>query len=472
MKATAIPDFVGRETELAALEAAWRGEGSAFIPIYGRRRVGKSELILKFLDRKPGLYFVGKQAPAELQRREFLRLAADAVGEPLLATYPARDWAEALRAVEERWPKGTKFVLALDEFQWTAEASPELPSVLQEAWDLRWRRSGRVQLILCGSYLGFMEREVLGKKSPLFGRRTAQIQLKPFDFKTAAGFHPGWSRADQAQAWFVCGGLPFYLRCFAAGRSIEENIAANFFDEMGPLFREADFLLREELREISTYHAILHTLAAGASANADIARQTAIGDRKLHYYLSTLGELGYVERRYPLTDQPPVARQVRWALEDPLLRFWFRFVFPNTSLIPQLGPARAVRELVRPEWDAYCGRCFERLCRQALPALLAGEGVTAGIKVGEFWSKETQIDLVGRRDDQRIELGECKWGAVRSVAALRDELAAKVAYYPNPRGESVRLHFFTRDPIKPSAAAAGPLVERWHSLASLHGAGR
>ena len=104
MKATATPDFVGREAELSALEAAWRGEGSAFIPIYGRRRVGKSELILKFLDRKPGLYFVGKQAPAELQRREFLRLAADAVGEPLLATYPARDWTEALRAVEEgRW---------------------------------------------------------------------------------------------------------------------------------------------------------------------------------------------------------------------------------------------------------------------------------------------------------------------------------------------------------------------------------
>ena len=207
-------DFVGRGKELALLEKAWQAEGGAFIPVYGRRRVGKSELLVKFLTGKPAIYVTGKVAPAELQLREFLRAAATALREPLLAEHPVADWPAAFRMIEERWKGPQKLVLALDEFQWMAAASPELPSVLQECWDRRWRK-GRILLILCGSYLGFMEREVLGKKSPLFGRRTAQILLRPFGYREAAEFHPHWSRPNQAEAYFICGGLPFYLRCFS-----------------------------------------------------------------------------------------------------------------------------------------------------------------------------------------------------------------------------------------------------------------
>src|SRR3954468_22630401 len=238
--------FVGRSTEMADLKAAWRAEKSAFIPIYGRRRSGKSRLIVEFADGKPAIYHVGKQAPAPLQRREFLELAATALKEPLLAQVTPETWAETFRLVQERWKGPGKLLIARDEFQWTVESSPELPSVLQEAWDRRWQKSGKIMLILCGSYLGFMEREVLGKKSPLFGRRTAQMLLRPFGFREAAAFHPGWSAADHAQAYFVCGGLPAYLECFARDRSIEQNLAANFFRENGPLAREPEFLLREE----------------------------------------------------------------------------------------------------------------------------------------------------------------------------------------------------------------------------------
>ncbi|MCI0534856.1 MAG: ATP-binding protein, partial [Verrucomicrobiales bacterium] len=232
-------EFVGRKKELAALEQAWNAAGGAFIPVYGRRRVGKSELLVKFMSGKPGLYVTGKVAPAELQRREFLRAAATALHEPLLADHPAPDWPAALRIVEERWKGRGKLIIALDEFQWMAAASPELPSVLQECWDRRWRH-GRIMLILCGSYLGFMEREVLGKKSPLFGRRTAQILLRPFGYREAAKFHASWSHPNQAAAYFICGGLPFYLRCFSPSLSIEQNLAATIFDELGLLFREPE----------------------------------------------------------------------------------------------------------------------------------------------------------------------------------------------------------------------------------------
>lgn len=458
-------DFVGRKAELALLESAWRAEGGAMIPVYGRRRVGKSELLVKFMAGKPAVYMTGKQAPADLQLREFLRAAAAALHEPLLAEHPVADWPAAFRLVEERWKRPGKLIVALDEFQWMAAASPELPSVLQECWDRRWR-TGRIMLILCGSYLGFMEREVLSKKSPLFGRRTAQILLRPFGHREAAEFHPGWSRPNQAALWFICGGLPFYLRCFSPALSLEQNLARNIFDEMGLLFREPEFLLREELRDLASYNAILLALAAGSPTNSGISRATGIGDRALHYYLSTLVELGYVQRRYPLTGARPTARQVRYSLEDPLLRFWFRFVYPNLSLIARLGAARAVRELVLPELEDWFGHGFERLCREALPALYAAEGVRAAFEVGEYWDKDMQIDVVGLRQDGWTDLGECKWGAVRSVPALRAELAARLPAYPNPRQATLGRRYFTRQRLRvaPDAAAR----ERWHCLEELY----
>ena len=310
---------------------------------------------------------------------------------------------------------------------------------------------------------------MLGKKSPLFGRRTGQMQLKPFGYAEAARFHPGWSRIEQARAYFVCGGLPFYLRCFAPERSVEQNLAAAMFDELGPLFREPEFLLREELRETANYHAILMSLAAGHATNSALALATGIGERKLHFYLATLMDLGYVQRRYPLTGAPPTPRQVRYALEDPLLRFWFRFIFPNLSQIARISPAQAVQQLVRPALDAFFGYAFERLCREALPALYAREGVSAPYEIGEYWDKETQIDVVGLRQDGWTDLGECKWAAVRSAGALRTEMDARVGRFPNRRGATIGRRFFTRAPGP--AATAQKANERWHSLDDLYEAG-
>lgn len=147
------------------LEQSWEAESGAFIPVYGRRRVGKSELLVRFVTGKPAIYVTGKVAPAELQMREFLRSAVSVLREPLLADHPVTDWPATLRLVEDRWKGREKLILALDEFQWMAAASPELPSVLQECWDRQWRHGG-IMLILCGSYIGFMEREILGQEEP------------------------------------------------------------------------------------------------------------------------------------------------------------------------------------------------------------------------------------------------------------------------------------------------------------------
>ena len=456
--------FVGRERELGALAEAYRGAAAPFVPIYGRRRVGKSELILRFMEGKPGLYHVGKLAPAPLQLRELLEDAARLLDDPIIADLPTSDWRRALDTIVDRWRGDARLVIALDEYQWTAQAAPELSSVLQELWDRKWRRSGKVMLIICGSFVGFMEREVLGQRSPLYGRRTAQIRLAPFGYREAAAFHPSWSRVDQASAYFLCGGIPLYLRAFDPHRSIRTNVEATLLAEHTPLFGEADYLLREELRDVERYHAVLWAIAGGNHTIATIARAGSLPERGLSYWLDQLVALGYVGRRHPLTEGRPRARDVQFHLEDPLLRFWFRYVFPHRSFIQQRGPQAAWTELIAPTFASYQGDGFERLCREALPDLYAREGVTAAYQVGQYWDRRAQIDVVGRRADGRVDLGECKWAPVRSARSLTTELDAKVAAYPNPRNDTVIRRYFVR-------ARPARLTEdgRWHDLDDLYG---
>ena len=459
-------DFVGRTQELALLNSAVDSPGAALIPIYGRRRVGKSELILQFMSNRPGVYYVGQQSPAALQVRGFLAEAARSLEMPLLAQLRVEDWRGALLTVVEQWQAthpGTKLVLALDEFQWIVATSPDLLSALQQCWDQHWKRAGNVMLLLCGSYLGFMEREVLGKASPLFGRRTAQIQLQPFGFLDAARFHPKWSTVDRAKAYFLVGGLPQYLLCLDDSRSIDDNVRRHMLDEFAPLFHEPTFLLREELREVAPYHAILFAVASGQTTSSAIAAATTLPERSLHYYLGQLVDLGYLRRRYPLDRAKPSAKQLRFGLDDPLLRFWFRFVFPNTSLIRSAGAGRAFGERIRPSLAAWFGSAFEHLCREALPLIYANEGVGAGFEIGEFWSPTTQIDVVGLRDDNWTDLGECKWGAVRSPRTLETELDRKVQAYPNSRGATLGRRYFTRSKPRGKHRAEG-----WYSLEDLY----
>jgi AAA+ ATPase superfamily predicted ATPase len=462
-------EFLGRRRELAVLDKAWKAEGGAFVPVYGRRRIGKSELILHFLAGTggPAIYHVGKVAPAELQVRELLAEAAIALEQPLLAQLAASDWKTALEAIDQAWRGPGKLVLALDEFQWSAGAAPELPSLLQELWDRRWKR-GRVMLILCGSLIGFMEREVLGAKSPLFGRRTAQIHLQPFGFREAAAFHPRWSVSERAKVRFVVGGVASYLKSFAPGHSFEQNLAANLLDEFAPLFREPEFLLREELREVASYHAVLSAIATGETTIRGIARAAGLPERGLTYYLDQLQALGYVSRRYPLVGvEKPNPRQLRFVLDDPLLRFWFRFVFPHRSAVQRLGPERALAELIKPELPTYFGTCFERLCREALAEIYAAEGVP-GFTIGEYWDPTTQIDVVGLRDDGWTDLGECKWGPVGSVPGLLAELERKARAYPNPRAATIGRRLFVQKLPAASARAKADGVT-WHGLDELYG---
>lgn len=458
--------FYGRAAEMGMLRQQRDGEKSGFVPVYGRRRVGKSELIIQFME-GGGVYFVGKQAPGGAQIREFMEVSARALNEPLLADARVSGWKDAFNMVVKRWTQEKKgrLVLALDEFQWMAQASPELPSVLQELWDRDWSKSGRMFLILCGSYIGFMEKEVLGRGSPLFGRRTAQIHLQPFNYLEAAAFHSRYSEADLARTYGICGGVPLYLEAWDPQCSVEQNITRLFLDESSILAREPEFLLREELRDLTLYHAVLTAMAGGAATPVEIANRAEIDPRSVAYPLNVLCDLRYVARSYPVSGKRPFAKAVRYRLDDPVLRFWFRFVFPNQSLIRALGPQRAFVELVKPHSDAWFGDCFERLCRESLPLIYRSESVDAGFEIGQYWDPRVQIDVVGVRRDGWTDLGESKWGEV-SASMAAAELERKVALFPNPSNATIGRRVFLKSL---SARQKMPQGVKVHTLKGLYG---
>jgi len=457
--------FIGRERELAFLQAKLDARASALVPVYGRRRVGKTELLRRFVADKRAIYHVGRTAPAKLLIRDFLQQLAVVLDEPLVAELPDDDWRRPLELISRhRGPD--KLVVVFDEFQWTAGTSPGLQGLLQELWDLHWRDSGQIFLILCGSYIGFMEREVLGAKAPLFGRRTGQIFLKPLPYRTAAELHPRWSLRHRAEAYFLCGGIPAYLRCFDDSKSIEANIRDVILSELGTLRREPEFLLREELREVERYHAVLHAIATGKNTAKEIAAHVGMNEGGgISYYLQQLVDLRYIARKSPLTHQAPKRINTRYVLDDPIMRFWFRFVFPHESYLERAGAAAMLRDRVRPELAAYYGACFERLCQEALADLYVRDEVP-GWQIGEYWDKSVQIDVVGLREDGWTDLGECKWGAVRSAAALEKDLHLRAAHFPNLRGDSIGLHAFVRK--KPKKTTAGL---QWLDLEDLYALG-
>ncbi len=458
--------FVGRERELAFLEEAFTREGSAFVPVYGRRRIGKTTLILKFLREKLAVFYLGQQVPPALQLRAFLRAVAETLKLDWLRSVEISDWQAAFRLVGEHWPKDEPMVLVLDEFQWIVEGSPEIPSVIQGLWDHEWAPRGNVFLILCGSYIGFMEREVLGRKSPLFGRRTGQIKLNPFHFREAAQFHPHWSRQDQAKAWFLCGGVPYYLNQLSERVSIATNIRRQFLDPSSPLFREPHFLLREELRDLENYQGILLGLAEGSGSVSDLATLTQLPGRSLPYYLDQLIQLGYVAKVQPLTRRGRL-RRVRYQIADPLLRFWFRFVSRHESGLTLMGADALADQHIIPQLESYFGHCFEHLCQEALPFLYAEEGTHTPYEIGSYYDKHTQIDVVGIREDGWIDLGECKWCHIPSAPTLWRELARKRQGYPNPDNETIQMRLFLRHSLSKRVAVPSEIMV--HDLESLYG---
>jgi hypothetical protein len=341
-------------------ELADSGKAELFV-LYGRRRVGKTELLQQLCIGRRAAYFLAAQVRDKDNLRAFRKVLEEALGDPLIASVEFPDWGAALTFAAER--TGTeRLVLVLDEFPYLCESNPGLPSLIQRFWDLRGKRSS-LMLILCGSQVSFMEKEVLAERSPLFGRRTGQRRLDPLAPSEALGFFRTWEREQALLAYGIVGGMPAYLGRFDERVTLEENLLREVLRPEGYLFDEVHYLLHTELTNPSTYSSILAAVARGAERVGDVALAVGVDSPTANKYLHVLRELRLVEREVPLTDPDPLrSRRGVYRIADRFVAFHFRHVQPHLSLIEAGRGVRVLEEFVRPD--------FPRLVAEARGELL------------------------------------------------------------------------------------------------------
>lgn len=402
--------FIGREREVAALDRLYESNKFEFAVIYGRRRVGKTALINHFIDNKEAIYFMGVESNEKQNLENFSKSIIE-YSSGIEAETSFLSFQAALEYVFKLAEK-KRFILAIDEYPYVARSSKSLASTLQLLID-KYKDTSKLMLILCGSSMSYMEDEVLAYKSPLYGRRTAQMKIFPFSFDEACRYLKNYSDEDKALAYGIVGGTPQYLLQMDDRLSIEDNIKNTYLNPISFLYEEPTNLLKQEVREPAIYTAIITAIAVGASRMSDISNKVDEDSNICANYLKSLINLGIVKKETPYGEK--TSRKSIYSIEDNMFRFWYRFV-PNNNSVIMRGAADIVYRRIEPQLSEYMGAVFEEICKQYLwKLLLDGNSPVEFSELGRWWGndpiekKQTEIDIMGEQDKKTALFGECKW---------------------------------------------------------------
>lgn len=408
--------FVGRHQELEQLNQAYQENDFQFTVIYGRRRIGKTSLINEFLKDKKAIYYVALEENAEDNLKRFSDAISifkntDQGGKEKFA-----DFEECFKEIT-RLAQKQRVILVIDEFPYLAKAYPTISSMLQSYIDHEFKETN-LFLILCGSSMSFMERQVLGYQSPLYGRRTLALKLEPFKLSEAHEMLPKLSKEDAFIINTVCGGVPQYLSYMSDSMSVADNIKKNFLSKSGRLFDEPNNLLQQELRDPTNYNSIINAIASGASKHSKIAQSAHLQTGPLTTYLNNLIDLGIVEKKLPVTEQKKSrSKNIVYHICDGMFRFWYTFVGKQTDLIER-GLTDLAWVKVQKGLSDFMGPEFEKYSQDFMWSQDMNEKIVPNpfIHLGNWWGtdkrthQQVELDVVGFSDDERDGyFGECKW---------------------------------------------------------------
>lgn len=407
--------FVGRDKEMKKLNDLFYDQEFQFVVIYGRRRVGKTMLINEFLNGKQSVYYMAVEGTAKENLSGLSKsILTEGNSDFYMPEFP--DFESLLSYIDQLCKKTDpkdRLVIAIDEYPYLAASYPAISSMLQSHIDQCWKDSN-LFLILCGSSMSFMEEQVLGYKSPLYGRRTAQFKLHPFTYFEGRKMLSGFNTEEQAILYGVTGGIPEYLSRIHNDWSMDDNIKNLFFDESGRLFDEPGNLLKQELQDPSSYHSIITAIASGASRLNEIATKTGLAGSGCSAQIQSLMTLGIIKKETPLTDGIK-SRKTLYRLEDYMFLFWYRFVRPNLSGIMR-GIGETIYDLsVKPQINHFMGYIFEEICKQYLyqPEIYMSLPFFPN-EFGRWWGnnpkkkRQEEIDIMAENGTEAI-FAECKW---------------------------------------------------------------
>lgn len=408
--------FVGRHQELEQLNQAYQENDFQFTVIYGRRRIGKTSLINEFLKDKKAIYYVALEENAEDNLKRFSDAISifkntDQGGKEKFANFE-ECFKEITRLAQKQ-----RVILVIDEFPYLAKAYPTISSMLQSYIDHEFKETN-LFLILCGSSMSFMERQVLGYQSPLYGRRTLALKLEPFKLSEAHEMLPKLSKEDAFIINTVCGGVPQYLSYMSDSMSVADNIKKNFLSKSGRLFDEPNNLLQQELRDPTNYNSIINAIASGASKHSKIAQSAHLQTGPLTTYLNNLIDLGIVEKKLPVTEQKKSkSKNIVYRICDGMFRFWYTFVGKQTDLIER-GLTDLAWVKVQKGLSDFMGPEFEKYSQDFMWSQDMNEKIVPNpfIHLGNWWGtdkrthQQVELDIVGFSDDERDGyFGEYKW---------------------------------------------------------------
>jgi len=406
--------FVGRDGELRALEELYATDTFQFPVIYGRRRVGKTSLLRHFTEGKADVVFFTAQEATIAENLSLLsRELSKEQDSPLPEGFPV--YQSLYQAFEEvfRRAASKRLVFVIDEYPYLAKSDPSASSALQTLIDNN-QASSKLMLILCGSSLSFMEHQVLGRQSPLYGRRTAQLRINPFTAFDAARMLPGASPQTVIELYSIAGGVPLYLSQLDGSKSTEWNISQKVFRQDSILYEEPRAYLHQETRSPAAYNSIIAAIANGHVRPSEISDATSIPGSAVSRYLDSLIELKIIERCMPMVLRNK--KQVVYRISDNLFRFWFRFVPRYAGTIEAGMGAAVAKRIMSDDFPTFVGPAFEVVCRQWLMReAVEGRLGLLPKEIGSWWGtdprtrNQEEIGIVLEGSDGELVFGECKW---------------------------------------------------------------
>ncbi len=431
--------FIDREEELAFLEKKWREPGPQFIILWGKRRVGKTELVRRFIKDKPHIYFLAESTSELDQLKRLSAAVARFFKEPLLETRGFAAWEELFRYLAGKSEsRSERLILAMDEFPYLISSNPAIPGLFQKGWDEHLSKS-RVYFLLLGSSMAMMENEVLGYRSPLYGRRTGQWRIDPMSFDSVSLFRKGKQFEDRLAHYALAGGIPAYWLQFQERKDFWRNLGDHVLKKGEPLYDEVEFILREELREPRYYFSLLQAIALGKRKLSEIVNATGIRLPSANKYLSVLSDLKVVERELPTTEEKPLkSKKGLYRIIDNFFQFWFKFVFPGREKL-EMGRTEEVVERIRKEFPAHISLVYEHVAREIL--WKHRKNIFPFDSVGRWWHKNEEIDIVAiNRELNSILFGEVKWSTKPVGTDVYEDLKHKARMVE--WGKAGRKEFF------------------------------
>ena len=404
--------FINRKEELNWLNRQYKQTKTEaqLLILYGKRRVGKTDLVKHFISNKRSVYYLANRTTTQAQLQDATNVFSSEFGDKHISSSQFANWRAFFDYIGKKVKESKqRTILVFDEFPFLVQSDLGMSSFFQYAWDM-WFKDAKVMVILLGSSISMMYKHALAHSAPLYGRRTGQWLLEPFNYEQTKNFYPKQKFKQTFPLYAISGGIPAYSRIFNGTKTLKANITDNILTEGSFLSIEPELLLADEFTDPRSYLTILKAIGLGRTKFSQILQDTSLPATALPGYLKTLINLRLIKKEVPVTEKiPEKSKKGNYSLADAFLRFYFTFVFPHASLIKS-GQHQALFKQYTGLLTSLVAKSYEDATKEFIGKAIEKGTLPPFEQLGRWWNKNTEIDLIGlNKTENSILFTETKW---------------------------------------------------------------